>query len=407
MTNKKIAVIGGGPAGFIAAISAAENCSSSVNPEIYIYEKHDPLKTILYTGNGRCNLSNNLPDFKELAQNYPRGEKFLYSVFSRFGVQETIDFFNNIGLETYIQSDNRIFPKTDKASSVMEFLLKKALEHGIKLIKGHVKSISTENNMFSVRTDTSLSYYEIVIAATGGNKTSSKGYELFENIGHGITKLKPSLTSFITEEKWVKNLAGVTVKNAQIESLFENKIISKVKGDFVFTHKGVSGPAIFDISSYCAYIDYLPNNPLILRINFIPDLTNEELIEELSPDSEKSISNDLKKYVPKSLAEKILKNNEINPDKKLALLSIKETETVISLLQNTKLKVISPAKDGEIVTAGGIDLKEVDSRTMESKIVKNLFFCGEVLDIDGLTGGFNLQMCWSTGYIAGLNASSV
>jgi len=407
MNKKKIAVIGGGPAGFSAAVNAAENAGN--NTCIDIYEKSVPLKTVLYTGNGRCNLSNNISDFRELAGNYPRGEKFLYSVFSRFGVPETLEWFYIRGLKTYVQKDNRIFPKTDKAATVRELFLKKTAELGITIVKAGVKDVSANNKKFIVNSNNGSAEYDVIIISTGGSrKDSACGYSFAKKLGHNITELKPSLTSLTTEEKWVKNLAGVSIKNSQVQSFFNKKKISDIMGDFVFTHNGLTGPAVFNTSSYCAFLGYSPQNPLILKINFVPAINYEELkedlLEETNKTRDKSISNILKKYIPKSLTSKLLAANNINPDKKSASVNIKEMEIILKILLETEIKIVSPTKEGEIITAGGVDLKQINSRTMESKLVKNLFFCGEVLDIDGLTGGFNLQMCWSTGYLAGINS---
>ncbi len=402
MKKQKIAIIGGGPAGFIAALSAYENFCNKNNLQIDIFEQSVPLKTILYTGNGRCNLSNNISDFKELASHYPRGEKFLYSVFSKFGVKETLELFNSRGVKTYSQKDNRIFPVTDKAATIREFFITQTLKYNITIIKSSVAEIVTSKNKFIVATASGSDEYDAVIISTGGNRSkSNNGYKFAKKLGHSVTELRPSLTSMTTAEKWTKELAGVSVKKSRVQGVFNGKKISDCLGDFVFTHKGLSGPIIFDTSSYCAFLDYSSENPLLLKINFLPDISHEEL--EFEPD--KSISNGLKKYIPKSLAVNLLNLNNINPDKKYSSLNEKEKKLIGKFLFETEIKVISPANDGEIVTAGGIELKEVNSSSMESKIVKNLFFCGEILNIDGLTGGFNLQMCWSTGHIAGLNAA--
>ncbi len=402
MEKRKIAVIGGGPAGFMAAVSAAENWNGQGQQlQVDIHEKSVPLKTILCTGNGRCNLSNNIADFKELAGNFPRGEKFLYSVFSRFGVPETLDRMDSMGLKTYVQPDNRIFPKTNRAASVRQVLLKKASDYNINIIKTCVETITKKNGRFAVCSD----FYDAVILATGGNRGSGAGYKIARGLGgHKVTKLKPSLTELITLEKWVKNMAGVSIKNARVQSFFNKKEISDITGDFVFTHNGLTGPAVFNTSSYSAFLDFSQDKPLLLKINFIPYADSEKLVQDLPVGSDKSALSVLKKYIPKSLAAKLLLLKEITPGKKFSSFNMKEKEAIIEILQNTRLKIIAASKEGEIVTAGGIDLKQADSRTMESKLIPGLFFCGEVLDIDGLTGGFNLQMCWSTGYIAGLNA---
>jgi len=407
MKKRKLAIIGGGPAGFMAAVNAAEN---SDNLQINIYEKSSPLKTILYTGNGRCNLANNITDFKELASNYPRGEKFLYSVFSRFGVDETLQWLNSRGLETYVQEDNRIFPKSDKATSVRSLFLNRASIFKINIVKSEViEAINTEDG-FKIRTNKGFFEYDALIISTGGNCTdSNNGYNFARSLGHKVTALKPALTSLLAAEKWVKAFAGVSIKDARVQSFFNKKKISELTGDFVFTHKGIAGPAIFDTSSYCAFFDYSRKTPLLLKINFLSEVNCDELeadlLSEISASATKSVLNILKKYIPKSLIAVLLTNQGIDPDKKVASITAKERKAILKFLLETEINIISPDKNGEIVTAGGIELKEVNPKTMESKLHKNLYFCGEILDIDGLTGGFNLQMCWSTGCIAGLNSA--
>lgn len=404
---KKLAIIGGGPAGFMAAVNAAKNAESL---QVDIYEKSSPLKTVLYTGNGRCNLGNNIYDFKELARNFPRGEKFLYSIFSRFGTEETVNWLASHGLETYVQEDNRIFPKTDKAATVRTLFLDIARRHGVNIIKKEIQGAVKTKSGFKIETDSREIEYDRLIISTGGDRTrTNNGYKFARSLGHDVTELRPALTAMLTKEKWTEPLAGVSIQNARVQSFFDNKKISDLRGGFVFTHKGLAGPAIFNTSSYCAYLGYSRKKPLLLKINFLPEMTFEclekDLLSEFKGFPTKSISNILKKYIPKSLTFKLLQNKNIDPDKKVSVITAKERKAVLKLLLETEVEIVSPAKDGEIVTAGGIVLKQVNPKTMESKICKNLYFCGEVLDIDGLTGGFNLQMCWSTGYIAGINAA--
>lgn len=402
----KIAIIGGGPAGFMAAVVAAENSSVPIN--IDIYEKNIPLKTILATGNGRCNLSNEVYDYKELASNYPRGEKFLYSAFSRFGVRETLDWFRNHGIETYTQEDNRIFPKTDKASTIRDLLLRRAKALSVNIISGcSVEKIEKHCEKFVVYSGNSRKEYDKIIIATGGSSKNleGSGYELAKKLGHYITELRPSLTALQTKENFAE-LAGVSVKNAEVSAFFNNKLITKFKGDFVITHKGVSGPVIFKTSAYCCYLDYSKENPLLLKINFLPEterqVLEKELLDEFNSNPQKSLSNILKKYLPKSLTDVLLQQTKLDAEKKASQITKEDRKKILQVLTETELTVTSPEPDGEIVTAGGVCLKEINPKTMESKLVSGLYFCGEVMDIDGLTGGFNLQACWSTGFIAGL-----
>jgi len=403
--KKSIAIIGGGAAGFMAAVVAAENLNFATN--IHIYEKDIPLKSILFTGNGRCNLANSTFDFKELAANFPRGEKFLYSVFSRFGTKETLEWFKNHGLETYAQPDKRIFPTTDRAASVRELFLKCAEKSSIKIFSHtYIKNIDFQNEKFTITSGNSTQIYDKIVIATGGNchKTENSGYKIAEKFGHTITPVKPSLAAFITKENYAK-MAGISVKNAEITAEFENKKVTINNGDFIFTHKGISGPLSFKTSAYCAYCNYSRENPLILKINFVPEIKDlgTELLAEINANPNKSIDNILKKYAPKALAVCLLEVNNLNPDKKANQISKEERKTLINILSETKLSAISTEPDGEMVTAGGVSLAEVNPKTMESKLTKELYFCGEILDIDGITGGFNLQNCWSTGFICGMS----
>jgi len=406
---KNIAIIGGGPAGFMAGICAAE---ANNNLNIDIFEKNKPLKTLLYTGNGRCNLTNATFDYKELASNYPRGEKFLYSVFSRFGVKDTIDWFQQHGLELYTQDDKRVFPKSNNAETVRKILIDRAENLGINIKSNELATkISRHNGKFKVLTKSAQKNvdYDSVIIATGGNyrKPDESGYQLAKDLSHTITELRPALTAFVVKESWPKLLAGVTVKDVKISANLQDKQVYESAGDFVFTHKGVSGPLIFRISSYCAFLEYKQNEQLILKINFIPDKSGAELeteiLTELEKSSKKNITTILKDYAPKSVIDVLLESVNISPDKKASQITRQDREKIIRLLSGAELSIISPQPEGEIVTAGGVILNEVDAKTMESKIVKNLYFCGEVLNIDGLTGGFNLQACWSGGYIAGVS----
>jgi len=403
--TKSIAIIGGGPSGFMAGIVAAENSDFPLT--IHIYEKDIPLKSILFTGNGRCNLANNTFDFKELASNFPRGEKFLYSVFSRFGTKKTVEWFENHGVDTYVQPDNRIFPETDRAATIREMFLNYAKNYSIKIFShSSIKNIKLNDEKFEVITENSALIYDKIVMATGGNsnKSQNSGYKIAENFGHKIQQLKPSLAALITKNN-PENSAGISVKNAEVTAEFDNKKITSNKGDFIFTHKGISGPLAFKTSAYCAYCNYSFNTPLVLKINFVPEIQdlNAELLAEINSNPNKSIDNILKKYAPKSLIVSLLDFNSIVPDKKAHQISKEERKSIIKLLTETRLFAVSPEPDGEIVTAGGISLSEVNPKTMESKITKGLYFCGEILDIDGLTGGFNLQNCWSTGYICGIN----
>jgi len=341
--KSKVAVIGGGPAGCTCAYFLQNDF------DVTVYDKKSPLLTLLPTGGGRCNLAHAEYDFKELAKNYPRGEKFLYSVFSRFSTADTVDFFENIGVETYVQDDMRIFPKSNSAKDVREKFLK-ALNK-VKFVKKEVLTLPDA---------------DFAVIATGGHAS----YNIIRELGHKIIEPKPALTGLVTKEDF-STISGVSIN------------------DVLFTHKGISGPAVYKISSIKARDKF----PYTLRFNFIGDIDLQALLND---NPHKSIKNLLSDFVPKSFAEFILDE----PDKKCHKIDGKTRDKILDKLQNFTVTVIGTVTDGEVVTSGGADLNEINPKTMQSKFVPNIYFCGEVMDIDGFCGGFNLQNCWSTGYIA-------
>lgn len=400
-----VCIIGGGPAGFMAAATAKEN-----NPalDITIFDSNEPLKTILYTGNGRCNITNAIFNAKDLAVNYPRGEKFLYSIFSRFGVTETVEWFQGHDLKLYTQPDNRMFPVSDDANEVRQIFLALAQKLGIKVL-GHtaVESVSEEGGKFKITTSSKSYIFDNVVIATGGrNKAEKSGFKFAESLGQKITDLKPALSALVLKDKRYAVLSGVALKDIRLSFSVQGKR-KFVDGDFLFTHKGISGPVVYKVSSICAYHEYSHQNPLVIHVDFVPSFSMEELekdlIAELDVNSKKNISNIIKKYIPVSLAEKLLTINALDFEKKASQISKNDRKIILRMLKETELAAVSTLPDGEIVTAGGVNLKEINAKRMESKIVPGLHFCGEVLDIDGFTGGFNLQACWSTGYIVGIS----
>lgn len=378
--KSKVAIIGGGPAGCICAYFLQDDF------EVTIFDKKSPLLTLLPTGGGRCNLAHAEYDFRELAKNYPRGEKFLYSVFSKFGTADTIEFFEKIGVPTYIQEDMRFFPKSNSAKDVREKFLK-ALNK-VKFVKEEVLRINPphpasppsptngEKDKYMLVTNMGSYKADFVVIATGGHGS----FELIRLLGHKIIEPKPALTGLVTKEDLSK-LSGVSFN------------------DVLFTHKGISGPAVYKISSLRARDKF----PYTLSFNFVGDI---DLQTALNENPHKSIKNLLADYVPKSFAEFILEE----PDKKCHLINGKTRDKILDKLQNFTVTAIGTVPDGEVVTSGGVDLKEINPKTMESKLVPQVYFCGEVMDIDGFCGGFNLQNCWSTGFVVAqgiLSANSV
>lgn len=352
----KVAIIGAGPAGCFCAYFLQDFC------DLTVFDYASPLRTLLPTGGGRCNLSYAEYDFKELAKNYPRGQKFLYSVFSQFGVSDTIDFFEKIGVKTYVQEDLRIFPLSNNSGKVREKILSSLKK--VKFVKEMVSELD-------------FSSYDYIIVATGGHSS----YSLLKNIGHTIVPPKPALVGLKTDEILP---VGVALKNVR-SCGFE--------GDLLFTHQGLSGPLIYKISSVFARRQF----PYNISLDFIGQV---DLQDCLNKNPHMLLKNLLADFVPKSFAEYILNKACIDKTLKCHNIDAKLRDKIMNLLNNFEVKIVGTAKGKEVVTSGGLNLNEIDSRTMQSKIVPNLYFCGEVIDVDGFCGGFNLQNCWSTAYVA-------
>lgn len=365
----KVVIIGGGPAGCMCAYFLQNDF------DVTVIEKNTPLKTILPTGGGRCNLCHAEFDFKELAKNYPRGEKFLYSVFSKFSTADTIDFFEKIGVETYTQENMRIFPKSNSAKDVREHFLQ-ALKK-VRFIKENALRINRQDEIFSVVTNMGAYKADFVVISSGGHAS----YDLIKSLGHKVIEPKPALVGLLTKENFA-SISGVCIN------------------DILFTHKGISGPKIYEISSLRARESF----PYKLNFDFIGEV---DLQTELNSNPHKSIKNLLSEHVSKSFAEFVLTELKINPDTKSHMIDGKTRDKILTKLQNFEICVIGTFPDGEVVTAGGVDLKEINQKDMQSKLVPRIYFCGEVMDIDGFCGGFNLQNCWSTGYLAAQGIISV
>jgi len=365
----KIGIIGGGPAGCFCAYYL-QNLF-----DVTVFEYKKPLATLLPTGGGRCNLAHYEFDYKELAKNYPRGEKFLYSVFSKFGTAETMEFFENIGVPLYVQEDMRVFPKSDSASDVRENFLNKLKKIHFK--KEHVLRIN--QNPLTIVTDCGSYVFDKVVIAAGGHS----GYDCAKFLGHNIIDPKPSLTALKTKEKFEK-LSGVSLKNVKALGF---------KDDILFTHEGISGPLVYKISSVKAR-DKFPYKISFDLIDYI------DLQDELNNNPHKNIKNLIAEYLPKSFAEYVLEYCNIDGAIKSHTINGKLRDMILDKLHNFEVNIISASKGGEVVTSGGVDLKEINSKTMQSRIAEGVYFCGEVIDIDGFCGGFNLQNCWSTAYVA-------
>lgn len=324
--KSKVVIIGGGPAGCMCAYFLQNDF------DVTVIEKNTPLKTILPTGGGRCNLCHAEFDFKELAKNYPRGEKFLYSVFSKFSTADTIDFFDKIGVETYTQENMRIFPKSNSAKDVREHFLQ-ALKK-VRFIKENALRINRQDEIFSVVTNMGAYKADFVVISSGGHAT----YDLIKSLGHKVIEPKPALVGLLTKENFA-SISGVCINN------------------ILFTHKGISGPKIYEISSLRARESF----PYKLNFDFIGEV---DLQTELNSNPHKSIKNLLSEHVPKSFAEFVLTELKINPDTKSHMIDGKTRDKILTKLQNFEICVIGTFPDGEVVTAGGVDLKEINQKDM-------------------------------------------
>ena len=376
-SNKSVAIIGAGPAGCVCAKFLKNNGFCPI-----IFDKGKYLRTILPTGGGRCNLAHAEFDFKNLTKNYPRGEKFLYSVFSKFGTEDAIQFFKQLGIETYTQEDNRIFPKSNSSRDVQEKLLK-ALK-GCKFVSEKVLSIEKLDNCYKIITNKSSYAFDVVIVSTGGHGN----WHIFNKMDLNIIPPTQALVGLVTKENF-SAISGVSIKNVKT---YGKEFKNSDNGDIIFTHKGISGPLIYKISSIFARKEM----PYKLVFQLVKDL---DLQAELNKNPHKEIKNLLGQFVPKSFAEFVLENLDIEKDTPCHKITGKLRDKIYKKLTTFEVTIISKVPDGEVVTCGGIDLKEINSKTMESKKYPNLYFCGEVLDIDGFCGGFNLQNCWSTAFV--------
>ena len=417
----KVVIIGGGPAGMMAAISSAK-CGNDVT----ILEKMNMLgKKLLITGKGRCNITSSIP-IDEFIKNIPGNGMFLYSAFNKFDNTDILNLLKEEGVETKVERGNRVFPVSDSSKDVQMAFVKLLKKYHVKVeTNSNVKEIITENGEVtkvkyaqdSVKKEINA---EKVILATGGKSypgtgSTGDGYLIAEKLGHTITKIRPSLVPLVAAPKDInicKNLQGLSLKNVQIKlkDIKNEKIIYEDFGEMLFTHFGVSGPTVLSGSAhllrYKNIDELLKNENIKLIIDLKPALSMEKLDERIlrdfSSEKNKAFKNSLEKLLPKKMIDVIIDLSEINPNKKVNEITKKEREQLVFLLKNFSITIQNFSKIEEaIVTAGGINIKEINPKTMESKIVKGLYFAGELIDVDAYTGGFNLQIAYSTGFVAG------
>ena len=424
----KVVIIGGGPAGMLAAISSAKSGN-----EVTILEKMNMLgKKLLITGKGRCNITSSIP-IEDFIKNIPGNGMFMYSSFNNFNNTDIIKMLEEEGVKTKVERGNRVFPVSDKSQDVQKALIKVLNKLNVKVILNAnveeilVKQMEEEKVAYGVKAiidgknNTILA--DKIILATGGKSypgtgSTGDGYKMAKKLGHTIIDVKPSLVPITVRKSYdlelCREMQGLSLKNVriQIKDIQKNKIIYEDFGEMLFTHFGVSGPIILSGSSHLRrYKDIeklLKNEKIVLSIDLKPALAEEILDERILRDFEqeknKEFKNSLYKLLPKKMIEPIIKLSGIVPNKKVNEITKKERKHLVQILKNLEIILdgFRPI-DEAIITAGGISVKEINPKTMESKLIKNLYFAGEIIDVDAYTGGFNLQIAYSTGYTAGMN----
>ena len=395
-----LVVIGGGASGFMGAITAASNGLRSV---VILESSSKVLEKVRISGGGRCNLTNACWEISNLVNNYPRGEKQLIGLFNRFSTTEAFDWFQKRGLSLKIENDGRVFPRSDSSYDVIKCLRDLAVNSGIKVVtNAHARQISKTNNGFNVLVKGNNSFdTKNIFICTGGHPS---GRKLAKSLGHSIVQPVPSLFSLSTSEKSLGSCSGITLNVQAKLTVSKNKYTET--GSILITHKGFSGPAILRLSAFSArnlhankYIGELRINWLCMRENAV---RSEIDLYKLENGKKLIFNNKPFNQLPRSLWKALLLNENIDSQLKWCDLSKFDKESLVKCLTMKSYSINSRGPFGEeFVTAGGVSLKEINFKTMESKITKGLFFAGEVLDIDGVTGGFNFQHCWTSGWVAG------
>ena len=401
-------IIGAGAAGLMAA---AESAKRNINT-ILIEKMPRCASKVRITGKGRCNVTNACFDMEDLISNVPRNPRFLYSAFSAFMPYDTMAFFEDLGVPLKIERGNRVFPQSDKAADIANALIKNAERAGVRFVHGNAKAFEFKNGKIAAVVLGGGEKIECDSAAvcTGGKSyhatgSTGQGYALAKSAGHKIVPVSAALVPLCCKNDFIPDLQGLSLKNISIELLKNGKKVYSDFGEMLFTHFGVSGPVVLSASSH---IDGAENNSYSLVIDLKPALDEATLDSRILRDFgefiNKDFINSLSKLLPKKLIPVIVKLSGIPADKKVNEITKQERHSLVSLIKNFKVDISSLYDiDAAVVTRGGVDTKQIDPKTMRSKLVENLYFAGEVIDVDAYTGGFNLQIAFSTGFLCGNN----
>lgn len=406
-----VAVIGGGPAGMMAAGRAAE-----LGRKVILIDRKATLgQKLLMTGNGRCNLTNAKPNNKGFIEKLGRSGPWFFSALGAFGPKDIIEFFEKRGIKTKREDDDRVFPVSDKASEILESLQKYLKENKVKVMLGQeVLGFEQKNGLIEgINLHGRHIYADTYILATGGKSyphtgSTGDGYKWAGELGHRIIDPYPALVSVVSRDEWVRELAGIALSGIKIGVFQDKKKIASTVGEILFTHTGLSGPAILNFSKRIG--ELLPGGKIHFEMDLFPALDQGRLDKTLREDFTVHSNKIFKNYLPESLPQKLMNViigfSGVNPQTKLNSISHEQRKYLASLLKSIKVNVDGLGGFSQaIITAGGVDLDQIDPKTMRSKKIKNLFFAGEIIDLDGPTGGYNLQICWSTGRRAGEGAA--
>jgi len=405
--SEKVAVIGGGPGGIIAA-----GFAGSRGKDVVLIEKNNKLGKKLYiTGKGRCNITNSSA-IEDFFDNIITNSNFLYSSLYSFTNDNIINLLNTYGLETKIERGNRVFPASNKSSDVIKAFNRFLKDKNVKInLNTEVKAIKYVENKFVITfSDNNSEKFDSVVIATGGKSypvtgSTGDGFIFAKNFGHTITPLKPALVPCEVNETWIKGLQGLALKNVTLSAYIKNKKVFEEFGEMLFTHFGISGPIVLTMSNI---INKYEKEKITFKIDLKPALSYEKLdkriLRDFSQFNNKQIKNGLNNLLPNSIIPVVLKLSNIDETKNINQITKEERENLINTIKGLELSFskFRPIEEA-IVTSGGVSTMEINPSTMESKIIKGLFFVGEVIDVDALTGGFNLQIAYSTGYLAGTN----
>ncbi len=413
MEKFDLAVIGAGPAGMMAAGRAGE-----LGARVVLLDKNDqPGRKLLLTGNGRCNLTKAEFDPASLVEKFGKGGKFLFPAFNLFGPRQTMQFFESHGLALKVEEQNKVFPASGRASDALKVLLGYLRQSRVQIPAGTevIKIVAARGRIEKIVTLSGEIIAKNYLIATGGKSypatgSDGRGYQMLRELGHKITALRPGLVPIKVKDKWVHTLQGLSVQNVELRILQDQKKLASASGDLIFTHFGISGPAALDISAMVS--ESLSRDQTKISINFFPGMSIPELdakiLSVFSDSQNKMLKNCIDRLVPPRLALALIQIAGIDPDMRVNLVSKTERQKIAALLNSIEVSVSGLLGfDQAMITSGGADLKEIDPSSMNSKLIGNLFLAGEILNLQAPSGGYNLQLCWSSGYLAGNSVGSI